>query len=108
MRKCLDITTMLENGYRSRNFYRTGPNIDMGRRGRKSSSEDKSPFLNFLIHLSTVELDRAESWEVVCNSAVIFLLPYPLIKKDLTTNLWSTSSVTGSECSVVIQRKDSQ
>jgi hypothetical protein len=94
MRKPLDITLALENGYRSRNFCMTRPNIQMGRLGRGSSSQDKSPFLNFLIHLLAVTLDKAESWKVICNSAVIFLLPHPLIKIYLTTNLCSTSSVT--------------
>jgi hypothetical protein len=108
MRKCLDITLVLENGSRSRNFCRTGPNIEMGRPGRESSSQDKSPFLNFLIHLFTVELEIAELWKVVCNSAVVSLLPHPLIKKYLTTNLCSTSSMTGKERIVAIQREDSQ
>jgi hypothetical protein len=89
-RKCLDITLVLENGYRLRNFCRTGPNIEIGQPGRESSSRNKSPFLDFLIHLFTVELDNAELWNVVYNSAVISLLSHLLIKKYVTTNLCST------------------
>jgi hypothetical protein len=39
---------------------------------------------------------------------VILLLPHPLIKKYLTTNLCSTSSMTGWSCMLMIQREDSQ
>jgi hypothetical protein len=99
---------VLENGYRSRNFGRTCPNIEMGQPGRESSSQNKSPFVNFLIHFLTVELDKAESWNIVCDSAVMFLLPHPLIKKYLTTNLCSTSSMTGWLHKVTMQREDSQ
>jgi hypothetical protein len=80
----------------------------MGRPERESSSRDKSPFLNFLIRRLTVELDKAESWKVICNSAVIFLFPHPLTKKYLTTKLYSTSSMTGRERLVTMQGKDSQ
>jgi hypothetical protein len=57
--------------------------------------------LNILIYLLTVELEIAESRKVICNSAVIFLFPHPLIKKYLTMNLCSTSSMTGSQRGVM-------
>jgi hypothetical protein len=106
IRKCLDITLVLDNGYRSRNFCRTGPNIDIGQRGREWSSQNKSPFLSFLIHLLTVELDRSELWKVVCNVAARSLLFHPLIKKYLTWNLCSTSPMTGWERVVTIHGED--
>jgi hypothetical protein len=86
-RKSLEITLVLENGYRSGNFCRTGPNIEMGQPGHESSSQNKWPLLNFLIHLLTVELDKSQSWKVICNSALIFLLPHALVKRYLATNL---------------------
>jgi hypothetical protein len=108
MQKCVNITPAPENGYPWRNFCRTDPNIDMGRSGRESSSQDKWPLLDFLIHLLTVEPDKAESWKFICNPAVIFLLPHPLRKNYLTTTLSSTSSMTGWWDQVTIQWKDSQ
>jgi hypothetical protein len=95
MRKCLDIALVLENGYRSKNFGRTGHKIEMGQPGRESSSQTKSPFFTFLADRLTVELDRSESWKVGYNAVVFFLLRHPLIKKYLTTNFCSTSSMTG-------------
>jgi hypothetical protein len=69
------------------------PKIKGGGPGRRRSSQEKSPFLNFWSHILIWDSEQVLLPSAIINSLWILFEPPPFIRKYLATNLCSSFSI---------------